>query len=125
MGAGDAPPRVTYFSPIDGLVTARHVILGSSVDPNTPLLEIADLAKIYAEARVFEGQVNLLAPGQKARVQVESYPGQTFEGAVDLVDSQLDPASRTLKAWVRLQKHRLQTAAQHAGHHFDCHRLGR
>ncbi len=101
--SGGQSPRVTYSSPIDGVVTARHIILGSSVEVNTPLVEIADLTRIYAEAKVFEGQVTLIKPGQDARVQVESYPGQTFEGVVDLVDSQLDPASRTLKAWVRLK----------------------
>ena len=100
---GDPPPRVTYNSPIDGVVTARRVVLGSSVDPNTPLIEIADLSEIYAEAKVFEGQVNLVKSGQKARVQVESYPGETFEGAVELIGSQLDPESRTLRAWVRLK----------------------
>lgn len=94
---------MTYNSPIDGVVTARRVVLGSSVDPNTPLIEIADLSEIYAEAKVFEGQVNLVKAGQKARVQVESYPGETFEGAVELIGSQLDPESQTLRAWVRLK----------------------
>ena len=100
---GDPPPRATYHSPIDGVVTARRVVLGSSVDPNTPLIEIADLSEVYAEAKVFEGQVNLVKPGQKARVQVESFPGETFEGEVELISSQLDPESRTLRAWVRLK----------------------
>lgn len=100
---GDPPPRATYNSPIDGVVTARRVVLGSSVDQNTPLIEVADLSEVYAEAKVFEGQVNLVKPGQKARVQVESYPGETFEGAVELISSQLDPESRTLRAWVRLK----------------------
>ncbi len=103
LQVGDPPPRATYNSPIDGVVTGRRVVLGGSVDPNTPLIEIADLSEVYAEARVFEGQVNLVKSGQKARVKVESYPGDTFEGEIELISSQLDPESRTLRAWVRVK----------------------
>ena len=71
---GDPPPRVKYFSPIDGIVLDRHVVLGDTVEPDKHLVEIADLSAVYAEGRIYEGQYSLIKNGQPVRVSVESYP---------------------------------------------------
>lgn len=100
---GDPPPRVQYTAPIDGIVTDRHVVQGDSAEPNKHLMEIVDLTEIYAEGRIFEGQVAAVKTGQKVRVTVESYPTNEFIGTVDLLSSSLAPDTRTLKVWVRIK----------------------
>ena len=100
---GDPPPRVQYSAPIDGIVTDRHVVLGDSAEPNKHLMEIVDLTEVYAEGRIFEGQVASVKIGQKVRVTVESYPTNEFSGTVDLLSGGLDPDTRTLKVWVRIK----------------------
>lgn len=100
---GDPPPRVTYNSPISGIVTDRHVVLNENVEPDKHLLEIVDLSEVYAEGQIFEGQIASVKKGQPVRVEVESFPDETFTGTVDVVSGSLDPDTRTLKVWVRVQ----------------------
>lgn len=99
---GNPPPRVQYPAPIDGVVTRRDVLVNGAVEPDKNLLEIVDLSEVYAEGRVFEGQVSQVKVGQKVRVTVESFPDVKFEGSVDLVSGVLDPETRTLRIWVRV-----------------------
>jgi multidrug efflux pump subunit AcrA (membrane-fusion protein) len=99
---GDPPPRVQYAAPIDGIVTHRDVVLNDSIEPDKHLLEIVDMSELYAEGRIFEGQIAQVKTGQKVRVTVESFPGETFTGTVDLIAGALDPETRTLKIWARV-----------------------
>ena len=100
---GEPPPRAQYPAPIAGIVTDRHVVQGDSVEPNKHLMEIVDLTDVYAEGRIFEGQISAIKTGQKVRVSVESYPTNDFSGTVDLLSGSLDPETRTLKVWVRIK----------------------
>lgn len=100
---GDPPPRVQYAAPIDGVVIDRHAVQGDSVEPNKHLMEIVDLSEVYAEGRIFEGQIAAIKTGQKVRVSVESYPQEQFTGTVDLLSGTLDAETRTLKVWVRIK----------------------
>ena len=99
---GNPPPRVQYVAPIDGVVTHRDVVLNDSVEPEKHLLEIVDMSELYAEGRIFEGQIAQVKTGQKVRITVESFPGETFSGAVDLLGGALEPDTRTLKVWARV-----------------------
>lgn len=102
LQVGNPPPRVKYEAPIDGVVTHRDVRLNDPVEPNKHLLEIVDLSEVYAEGQIFEGQLAQVKAGQKVRVSIESFPGETFEGKVDLLSGALDSETRTLKVWVRV-----------------------
>ena len=99
---GDPPPRVQYAAPIDGVVTDRDVVLNDSIEPDKHLLEIVDMSELYAEGRIFEGQIAQVKAGQKVRVTVESFPEETFTGTIDLIGGSLEPETRTLKIWARV-----------------------
>lgn len=99
---GEPPPRVKYYSPIDGIITDRHAIIGDTVEPDKHLMEVVDLNEVYIEGRIYEGQVPAIKVGQNVRAVVESYPAETFNGKVELLGGSLDPESRTLKVWVRI-----------------------
>jgi membrane fusion protein, heavy metal efflux system len=99
---GNPPPRVQYAAPIDGVVTDRDVVLNDAIEPDKHLLEIVDMSELYAEGRIFEGQIAQVKAGQKVRVTVESFPGETFTGTIDLVGGALEPETRTLKIWARV-----------------------
>jgi membrane fusion protein, heavy metal efflux system len=105
---GNPPPRVEYSAQMDGVVTDRHVLLGDTVEPDKHLVEVVDLSEVYAEGRVFEGQIANVKVGQKVRVQVESFPNETFTGNLEIVSGSLDPESRTLEVWVRIQNAELK-----------------
>ncbi len=99
---GDPPPRVRYASPVSGVVTDRHVVVGDDVEPNRHLFEVADLSEVLAIGRVFEGQIGRVSVGQKVRVRVPSYPGNIFEGLVERLGGKLDPTSRSLAVYIRV-----------------------
>lgn len=99
---GNPPPRVQYSAPIDGVVTDRDVVLNDSIEPDKHLLEIVDMSELYAEGRIFEGQIAQVKAGQKVRVTIESFPGETFTGSIDLIGGALEPETRTLKIWARV-----------------------
>ena len=100
---GDPPPRVAYDAPFDGVIIDRHAVLGDTVEPDKHLMEVVDPSELYAEGRVYEGQIAAVKLGQLARVRVEAFSNETYEGLVDLMSGALDPVTRTLKIWVRLK----------------------
>lgn len=99
---GDPPPRARYASPVSGLVTDRHVVVGDDVEPNRHLLEVADLREVLAIGRVFEGQIGQVSVGQRVRVRVPSYPDEVFEGMVERLGGKLDASSRSLAVYIRV-----------------------
>ena len=74
------------FSPIDGVVIARHVEPGQTVAASfsTPtLFTIArDLAQMQILAQVDESDIGQIRVGQTVRFTVPAFPDQTFAGAV-------------------------------------------
>lgn len=103
LQVGDPPPRARYASPIDGTVIDRHVVAGESIEPNGHLLEVANLAEVLAVGHVFEGQVERVRVGQSVRVSVPSFPRRSFEGVVERLGGQLDPATQSLPLYVRVK----------------------
>lgn len=99
---GDPPPRVRYASPVGGVVTDRHVVIGDDVEPSRHLFEVADLSEVLAIGRVFEGQIGQVRVGQKVRVRVPSYPKEAFEGQVERLGGKLDATSRSLAVYIRV-----------------------
>jgi RND family efflux transporter MFP subunit len=97
-----APSRtVTLYAPITGFVIARKVSHGERIEPDTPLLDIADLSRIWVIASVYEYELPFVKVGQKATMTLAYVPGKSFQGRVALVYPVLDAATRT--AQVRLE----------------------
>ncbi|MGB4703827.1 MAG: efflux RND transporter periplasmic adaptor subunit [Candidatus Saccharicenans sp.] len=85
--------KTTYNSPIDGMVTSLRVeegevaIVGTMNNPGTVLLTIADLSIMEVEVEVDETDVVNVKPGQLARVRVDAFPEQIFQGRVTEIGS--------------------------------------
>jgi HlyD family secretion protein len=80
--------RVTYTSPIDGVVTRVNVeegevaMIGTMNQPGTVLVVISDLGVMEATVEVDETDVVNIETGQEARVTVDAFPDTTFSGEV-------------------------------------------
>jgi membrane fusion protein (multidrug efflux system) len=70
-------------APVAGVVGNRQVRAGRLVSPGTPLLDIVPVNDVWLVANFKETQVADIQPGQRARISIDGYPGQTFEGVVD------------------------------------------
>jgi HlyD family secretion protein len=89
--AKEALSYTTITSPIDGVITRINaevgevVMFGTMNNPGTVILEVADLSTMLLVAQVDEADVGKLALGQKAKVFVQTFPDDEFEGVVDLI----------------------------------------
>ena len=84
--------NLTYthiLAPVDGVVGQRSVRIGNYVSPGTALLAVVPLDSAYVLADFQETQLTDVQPGQRVRITVDTFPGQTLNGVVD----SLAPAS--------------------------------
>ena len=98
---GVASENVRINSPQDGILTSLSVREGMYIQPNTPIMTLADLSSVWLQAEVFASQADWVAEGQSATATIESMAGTEFQGQVEYVYPVLDPQTRTLR--VRLQ----------------------
>ena len=98
---GEPLHSLTLRCPVGGVVTAKEVSEGDRVAPGDRLFEISDISTVWAQASVFESELELLAPGQLATLTLRAFPGRSWQGRVQLIDPVLDPA--TGSARVRLE----------------------
>ncbi len=88
---------VGVSSPIGGYVVAKNVVLGSRVEPDTKLFEIADLSRVYVIANVFPQELKQLHVGDSATFTTPALPDRTFAAKIDLVYPEVDLATRTAR----------------------------
>ncbi|RVT49640.1 efflux RND transporter periplasmic adaptor subunit [Rubrivivax albus] len=94
--------QVTIQAPIDGVVTELPVREGTTVMAGMPLLRLQGTASVWAEGEVPESQAAALAPGMAVTATSPALPGRTFEGRVQSLLPQVDPATRTRRARLEL-----------------------
>src|ERR1043166_1199640 len=84
-------------SPIDGIVVERNATIGASVGTDASLFKIIDLSRVWIDANVFEKDLQRIRLGQQVKLTVPAFPGSAFSGKVILVNSAVDPDTRTVK----------------------------
>ena len=98
---GTASRTIRVEAPQDGIVTELRAREGMYLRPETEVLSLVDLSRVWILAEVFESQADWVAPGQAAEARLDYMPGEVFSGTVEYVYPVLDPQTRTLR--VRLQ----------------------
>jgi RND family efflux transporter MFP subunit len=98
------------IAPFTGKISARFVDVGSLVTAGsgtsgTPLFGIvqSDPLRVY----VYAPQENApsIHEGLKAKILVQEFPGQNFDGSVTRTAGALDPQSRTMQVEVQVPNH--------------------
>jgi RND family efflux transporter MFP subunit len=85
-------------SPVSGYITERNAVPNLYVEPATRLYAIADLSRVWINAQIYQDDAGRLKPGDPAKITVDSYSGQTFEGRIESILPQVDTATRTIRA---------------------------
>ena len=91
---------LTLNSPFKGVVEDVPVEQGRKVMIGDHLVDVADLSVVWVWAEFYEDELSMLEKGQKVRLTTKSYPGETFEGEVSLIDPFLAEMKRTAKVRV-------------------------
>jgi Cu(I)/Ag(I) efflux system membrane fusion protein/cobalt-zinc-cadmium efflux system membrane fusion protein len=95
--SGKVQREMAVESPASGFIIERNALPNAYIQPDTKLYTIADLSTVWVYANVFQDAAGRLRPGDRAQVTVDAYPGREFNGRVDQILPQVDPATRTVR----------------------------
>ena len=99
---GSAQPRIALLAPRDGVLAELAVREGASVAAGTALARINGLDSVWIEAAIPERDAARVAAGTPATATLAALPGRRFEGRVEALLPDVDPATRTLTARIAL-----------------------
>jgi len=92
---------VTFYAPQHGVVKQLDIREGFYVKPETMMLSIADLSRVWVKAEVFEREVSQVSMGNKVSMSLDYLPNKLWEGTIEHVHPMINPKTRT--AIVRLR----------------------
>ena len=87
--------NTVIVSPVNGFVAKRSVDPGAFVSQNSPMVDVVDISRVRLVVNVVERDLKELQAGAGAKVEVDAFPGEMFQGRIARVAPVLDPATRT------------------------------
>ena len=98
-------PRKTLriVAPQDGFVVEKMVVEGQMVDPGMKLYRLADLGLVWAQAQIYEQDLDYVKLGQEATMTLSYLPDREFRGRVTYIYPNVDEKTRTAR--VRMEFH--------------------
>jgi Cu(I)/Ag(I) efflux system membrane fusion protein len=100
---GRPEKNLRLFAPASGYVIEKNVLAGQKIMPGEPLLVIADLSTVWAEADIYESDLPYITVGMPVTLDLPYWPGKSFQGTVNFLNPFLDPQTRTLKARMNIK----------------------
>ena len=95
--AGEPKRLVTVVAPRSGVVVNRGITVGTSVDPSTTLLTIADLSRVWILAEVPEANIPAVRVGARAQLDFPASGRAPFAARIDFLYPTLSERTRTLR----------------------------
>ena len=97
----DAITRYEIRSPIAGVVTAKHVALGESLDADADIFTIVDARSVWVHLAVYAKDLGGVHVGQDVVLRVD-HSGARARGKIAMVTPFVDESSRSATARVVL-----------------------
>lgn len=95
-------PLLPVRSPIAGIITEKHAIVGELADPSRSLYTIADLSSVWVMVDINEKDLARIHRGQTATVSVGAFPDLTLKGRITYIADLVEPGTRTVKARIEV-----------------------
>lgn len=89
--------KKTVRAPFDGRVAIRQVELGQVLAQGAAVASIQSVTPMYAEFALPQQALAELRVGQRAQLRTDAFPGERWEGAVSVVNPEVDPATRSVR----------------------------
>lgn len=102
QGDNHKKPILPVRSPIGGIITEKHAIVGELSDPAKSLYTVADLSSVWVLVDIHEKDLAKVRRGQSATVIVGAFLDQKFRGRITYLADLVDEATRTVKARVEV-----------------------
>lgn len=84
-------------APFDGRISIRQVELGQYLSAGAPIASLQSISPIYAEFWLPQQALSDLKAGQHARMTIDTFPGDTWEGTVTTVNPEVDVSTRNVR----------------------------
>jgi HlyD family secretion protein len=89
-------------SPVNGFVGKRYLDAGGFASTSAPVVSVVDIGFVRLVANIVERDLRRVKAGIPARVEVDAFPGESFDGRIARVAPVLDPATRTAELEVEV-----------------------
>jgi membrane fusion protein (multidrug efflux system) len=94
--------KTVIYATKDGLMGPREAEEGEFVTPQDKVGSILETVEVFVDVGVVERDIEKLKIGQKAKVFVDAYPNEVFEGTVEYIFPIIEGKSRTLTAKIKV-----------------------
>jgi HlyD family secretion protein len=84
-------------SPLTGVVLSHNIEPGEYVSPGTPVVTVAELARVWVRAYVNQTDLGRIRLGQKVAVRTDTFPEKTYEGTVGFIASEAEFTPKTVQ----------------------------
>jgi RND family efflux transporter MFP subunit len=97
----------TIISPIDGVVTAKHIDAGNLIKAGDKIVTVADTKTVKVIVAAAEKFGEKIAVGIPARIRVDAFAEKIFTAKVYSVYPALDEQTNAIQAEIRLENNQL------------------
>lgn len=84
-------------APFDGVVGLSEIDQGARITEGQPITRVDDLGEVEIEFSLPETLFARVRPGLEVSAASAAFPARQFDGAIDAVDSRIDPVSRAFR----------------------------
>ena len=94
--------QLVLRAPLDGMVLRRDGEVGEIAGPTDVLFWVGPPLPMQVVAEVNEEQINHIAPGQKAFLRSDAFPGKALAASVSQITPKGDPSRKTFRVYLLL-----------------------
>ncbi|MEO5510698.1 MAG: efflux RND transporter periplasmic adaptor subunit [Longimicrobiales bacterium] len=98
LRTGKVRRTVTLYSPATGIVVEKKVVLGQAIQAGMELYSVANLSDVWIDVQLREAEAGMVNVGTNAALELASYPGRIYRGAVAFIYPTVTEATRTIRA---------------------------
>jgi HlyD family secretion protein len=95
--AGISVAECKLYAPRGAMVVSRNLEPGEAVQPGTNVLALTDVTEARTRFYLPNAELAAAAPGRRARVVADAYPGQSFEGTISYVSPRSEFTPRNVQ----------------------------
>ncbi len=94
-------------SPVDGIVTAKHIDEGNLIRSGDKIVTIADMRTVKVIVAATEKYGAQITVGMPAKIKVDAFAERTFDASVHSIHPALDAQTHTVQVEIRLNNDEL------------------
>lgn len=94
--------KTFFYAPKDGAMGKREAEEGEFVTPQDKVGSLYEIDEVFVEVGIVERDIQKIKLGQKAKIYVDAYPNNAFEGVVENIFPVVEGKSRTLTVKIKV-----------------------